>query len=162
MSGSDRKHVQTTKQVLYVDHRCKGDLDGQAFWQELPVNAEDYVQVFVSIAKYNLFERVLEESEDSDTVTQHVVLWHSRSIKVVHRTKILQAEELNDPISGTHGRIDPTRCFLGRCKEVLKRRALDPGRGYTPSVIKAGAVNQFRDSAVRRHFGFARRRFHAV
>jgi hypothetical protein len=126
------------------------------------VNTENNIKMFVSIAKQDLVKRILKEREDSNAVTRHIGLRLASSIKVVQGSKILQAEQLNNPVSDAHGYIDPTRRSLSRCQEVLKGRAINPPRGYSPSIMEACALKKPGGSAVQRRFGLARGGLHAA
>ena len=136
------------------------DLDGLATLQEPPVDAEDNIQMFVSITKQHLVEGVLKESKDSDVIARLVGFRLCRSFQVVERTQVLQAEQLDHTISNAHGSVDPPRRRRRCCQEVLKRRPIHSCGVDAPSVIEAGTLQQLGRSAVQRHFGFAGGVFH--
>ncbi len=55
------------------------DLDGGSTRQEFPVDAENNIQMFVSITKQHLVEGVLKESKDPDAIARLVGSRFSRS-----------------------------------------------------------------------------------
>lgn len=121
MRRCDGEHVEPPQKVLHMDHRGEGDRHSLPSRQKPSVDAENNIQVFVSVAQQNLVECVLKKREDANTVPWRIGCGISASVKVVECTKILEPEKLNDAVSGAHRHIHPSRCFLCRRQEMLKR-----------------------------------------